>query len=791
MKIKNKILYISILPAIFFVLVFYFWTIYRQENFYSQEISRTVKDANHEFQVLLEKDSEIILSSLDVFLENEEYKRVFSNQEKDILFQKSLPLFEKLKNDYSITHFYYHLPEGVNFLRVHNKDISGDNINRHTFIEAQKSQISGVGIELGKTAFALRAVKPYYYQNNLLGYVEFGKEIDNILNNLQEEYDNNFAIIVEKKYINYEDWASIRNVKGLNNNWDDLDDYLLIDSTSSREGYSESTLLKCHNILIEKNNKEEVFSTKLLDRKYLCGSFPLYDAGDNLVGSIVVLEDISNFKKILASSSFSSIVFIIILIVLFVVFFQFFIKKYVIKPIVKLKKGTDIIKLGNLNYKINIKSKDEIGDLANNFNDMTRAIKKSQAEVNKKVKEQTEEIKKRSQDMRYQQKAVLNILEDVQEEKDNVTQERNKIDRILHSIGDGVFVVDENLNVAIFNQVAADISGFSIREALGKRYDEVLKFIYEDTGKVNSDFIDNAFETGEVQEMTNHTVLIKKDGTKVAVADSAAPLKNKDGEIIGCVVVFRDVHKEREVDRAKTEFVSLASHQLRTPLSAINWYAEMLLAGDAGKINEKQKEFIDEIYAGNQRMVLLVNALLNVSRIELGTLSVDPRPTDFSEVAKSLLVELKPSIIEKKIKVEENYDKNLPKINADPNIIRIIFQNLLSNAVKYTPEKGIITISLEKKKEDVLIKIADTGYGIPENQKSRIFEKMFRADNIKEKDASGTGLGLYLVKAIIEDAEGKIWFESKENKGTTFYITIPLSGMKKKEGSKTLNEEKI
>jgi len=182
----------------------------------------------------------------------------------------------------------------------------------------------------------------------------------------------------------------------------------------------------------------------------------------------------------------------------------------------------------------------------------------------------------------------------------------------------------------------------------------------------------------------------------------------------------------------------------------------------------------------------LVNALLNVSRIDLGTFAIVPEPCDFVELSKSVLSELIPGIKTKKMEIEEVYDKNLPKINADPKLARIIFQNLLSNAVKYTPEKGKISVSIKKEDKDILITVKDTGYGIPKKDQPRTFEKLFRADNVRQKDPDGTGLGLYILKSILEQSGGKIWFESEENKGTAFYVTIPLSGMKAKEGSRGL-----
>lgn len=373
----------------------------------------------------------------------------------------------------------------------------------------------------------------------------------------------------------------------------------------------------------------------------------------------------------------------------------------------------------------------------------------------------------------------------VDERTKELKSEKDRLNTILYSIGDGVFVVDRNLNIIIMNDTASELSGYGVDESIGRPYKEILNFIFEKDGKANDDFINQAIITGETQSMGDHTQIIRKDGEKVAVSDSAAPLKDKDGDVIGVVVVFRDVSKEREVDKAKTEFVSLASHQLRTPLTSIGWYAEMLLSGDAGEINEDQKNYLTEIDKGNKRMVDLVDSLLSVSRIDLGTFAIEPKPTDFIDISNTVIKELKTNIEKKGTIIKTDYDE-LPLIEADPSLTRIIFQNFISNAVKYTPDGGEVTVRIKKQDPNILISVSDNGYGIPKDQQNKIFQKLFRADNIQNKDVEGNGLGLYVVKAIVEKSGGKIWFESEENKGTTFSATLPLSGMKKKEGSRGL-----
>lgn len=431
----------------------------------------------------------------------------------------------------------------------------------------------------------------------------------------------------------------------------------------------------------------------------------------------------------------------------------------------------------------------EISELANAFNVMIKSVKKSRDEINRKVDEQTKDINKKKDELENQKVAILNILEDVRSEKEKtefLAKDLEKFKLAVENASDHIVITDADGKVLYANKAVEKITGYSNAEVIGKKAGsnelwggQMKKDVYEKFWKTIKE--DKQIFSGEFQNK-------RKNGEQYNANANVAPILDENsGEVKFFVGIERDVTKEKEIDKAKTEFVSLASHQLRTPLTAINWYVEMLMTGDAGKINKEQKNYLGEVYKGSKRMVDLVNALLNVSRIDLGTFAIDPEPTDFSKVSKDVLSELKPSIIKKKMKIKEVYDEKLPLINADPKLVRIIFQNLLSNAVKYTPEKGEVSVEIKKDKEDVSIKIADNGYGIPKSQQSRIFEKLFRADNARQKETDGTGLGLYVLKSIIEKNDGKIWFDSVENKGTTFYVKMPLSGMKKKEGTKGLS----
>lgn len=309
--------------------------------------------------------------------------------------------------------------------------------------------------------------------------------------------------------------------------------------------------------------------------------------------------------------------------------------------------------------------------------------------------------------------------------------------------------------------------------------------------------------TFKVEEMAAGNL---KDNLEPLAKDEIGQLTNSINTLKERLLhgVVQDISTHRELVQAKTDFVALASHQLRTPLSIIKWYVDFLLGGDAGEINEEQRHYLEEVYQSNERLIELVNNLLDVSRIDVGTFSIEPEPTDIAERANTAIEKFKAEIANKKINFISDFD-DLPIINLDPRLIKIVFQNILSNAIKYTQEKGTILFSIKKVKGKVLIKVVDSGCGIPREEQPKVFTKLFRAVNAKQIESIGTGLGLYITKAVIEKSGGKIWFQSpsldllmlvadktkktpidKKNLGTTFFITIPLKGMKKKIGTKKL-----
>ena len=410
----------------------------------------------------------------------------------------------------------------------------------------------------------------------------------------------------------------------------------------------------------------------------------------------------------------------------------------------------------------------------------------------------TESLKVNVSELENTKQKLLNVLSDLEVKKtkvDDLANDLKKFKLAVENASDQIVITDAEGIVIYGNRVVEKITGYTPEEAMGKKAGTLWKT------PMSIEYYKHMWDVIKIQKKSFISEIQnkRKGGELYTALVSISPVLDDNGNVIYFVAIERDITKEKEVDKAKTEFVSLASHQLRTPLSSINWYTEMLLAGDAGAINKEQKKYLTEVSIGSKRMSALVSSLLNVSRLDLGTFIIDPETVNVMEMSKSVLEELKPQISDKKIILNEEYGKNIKTFKADVNLLRMVFQNLLSNAIKYTKVKGEVNLKIsklakgemfgEKKllESSLTISVSDFGIGIPLSQQDGIFSKLFRADNARESETEGTGLGLYIVKTIIDQSGGSVWFKSEENKGTTFYIALPATGMKKKEGTKKID----
>jgi PAS domain S-box-containing protein len=375
----------------------------------------------------------------------------------------------------------------------------------------------------------------------------------------------------------------------------------------------------------------------------------------------------------------------------------------------------------------------------------------------------SKDIEKRVEELEKTRMALMNILEDVEEERKRAEEEKNKTLAIIQNFADGLLVFDKEGKVSLINPQAENFFKIKGKEILGKSVLELFQFtnlrpIVEAVGK-------------EIRGIFRKEVPIRED---LILEVTTVPIIREE-EKIGTLMILHDVTREKAIERMKSEFVSISAHQLRTPLSAIKWTLKMFLDGDLGEITKEQREFLEKIYQSNERMINLINDLLNVTRIEEGRYLYKPVLADIVPICQSVIDSYKEEIEKKKLKFRFEKPKRLPKVRVDVEKISLAIQNLLENAIRYNREGGEIEITLEEKKGKIKFSIKDTGIGIPQNQQHRVFTKFFRAPNAMRMETEGSGLGLFITKNIIEAHGGEIWFESKEGKGTTFYFTLPVA----------------
>lgn len=239
--------------------------------------------------------------------------------------------------------------------------------------------------------------------------------------------------------------------------------------------------------------------------------------------------------------------------------------------------------------------------------------------------------------------------------------------------------------------------------------------------------------------------------------------------------IIRSVSEIARANKIKTEFISIASHQLKTPLSEINWEIELLVSKFSNGLDEKQRCIINEIGKSNRKMIRLVNDLLDVARIDQGRLALNSEKVDLCETAQEVIKNNQVLAQANKVTLALKQEKCVPAIVGDKRKLAVVLDNLVSNAIKYMEDGGQVEVAVAESDGKVKVSVTDNGVGIPKNQQDKIFQKFFRIENATKNQTEGTGLGLYIAKNIIEQSGGKVWFESEENKGSTFYFTLPAA----------------
>ena len=388
--------------------------------------------------------------------------------------------------------------------------------------------------------------------------------------------------------------------------------------------------------------------------------------------------------------------------------------------------------------------------------------------LKKQLKNKEKNTKGNKQIIKKQTLTLKELKTDKIKDKDiveNIDEQKDRLLAVFINITDGLLVFNQKDKLVLINSQAEKIFNITSKKIIGKT---ILDIVSGFNLKSLTDFIKNKTKIGKTFKKE---ISVKKD---LILEVSAIPLIKEKKEL-GILVILRDIVREKAMEKAKTEFVALSAHQLRMPLSIIKWSAKMLFDEDVGKLTKEQKEYLDKIYQSNERMIILINNLLDVAKIEEGKYIYRPTIENIEKLIESVIKTYKQEIKAKNINfVFKKPVLKIPETRMDVEKINLAIDNLLNNALRYTPFKGKVTISLKCDIKEIEFSIKDNGIGIPKDQEKEIFTKFFRAVNAKKVKPEGSGLGLFVVKKIVEAHKGKIWFETEENKGTTFYFILPI-----------------
>jgi PAS domain S-box-containing protein len=357
---------------------------------------------------------------------------------------------------------------------------------------------------------------------------------------------------------------------------------------------------------------------------------------------------------------------------------------------------------------------------------------------------------------------------------EKLTGDLQKFKLAIENVSDQIIIADNDSKIIYFNKETEDVVGQNHSHFFGKDIRELLgSLVSNHTEEEMKKVIREDKSTFE-----GETVSKDKNGEDYVSQIKVSPVLDKKNDILFFVLVKRDITKEKRIDKMKTDFIKVASHQLRTPLSAMRWHLEIFLSNDVKNLNEEQSELVKKIYKSNKRIISLVNGLINISKIESGEIPISPKVVNINDLIKSVIEEFSDKVSERNMQISLDVSDSLGEVSLDKDLVSDVYRNMIANSIKYSLDGTDISIKITQDGDNMLSEISDSGLGIPEKDKENIFKKFYRGSNAVDTETDGSGLGLYLAKSVIESSGGKVWFESEQKKGTTFWFTLPIKGIK-------------
>jgi PAS domain S-box-containing protein len=401
--------------------------------------------------------------------------------------------------------------------------------------------------------------------------------------------------------------------------------------------------------------------------------------------------------------------------------------------------------------------------------------------ISRSFNHMTEVIAEREESLRDQNQTLMAL--------------NRRMETVLNATNDGVALLDRTGRFLLVNRRFCEMLGARAEDFWHRSIAEVKPLVFERLSKPER--LMRCLSPGtEATDLDPASVL--EDLVELTTTERrflkvyAAPVRDDDGDLAGRLVALHDITREMEIDKMKTEFISVVSHELRTPLTSIKGYTDLLLTGQTGEINDLQKEFLGIVQVSASRLGNLINDILDISRIESGRLELKMEPVDYGRIVTDVLRLMKPAADEKDISIDASFPENIPLVKGDADKITQILTNLLSNGIKYTPVGGWVKVYLDVTPgECITTCVQDSGIGISPADQKRLFQKFFRADNSLTREAGGTGLGLAIVKTMIELLGGTIWLESVQGKGSKFFYTLQLASGAEAAGEEQAEGESV
>ena len=380
-------------------------------------------------------------------------------------------------------------------------------------------------------------------------------------------------------------------------------------------------------------------------------------------------------------------------------------------------------------------------------------------------------------DLNKNDSTLQTLTEEIYKKNLELLSQRRRAEQLLYGISEAVYAVDKNLNITLFNHTCEKMLNVKAEDALAKSADRIIKLKREsDERIVSSDFC----FTQDPEMLSLEGIILEAPSGKNYFVNVKTSIITEGVEDHECLVTMVDITKEKELEKAKDDFISITSHELRTPMSIIKSYLWMLSSERGGKLSPKQRGYVSKAANGTERMLDLINDMLNISRIEQGRIEISIEKTDIPSLLKETLSDFKIKTEEKHLNFVIDIADDIKEAYVDKKRMNEVLINLVGNSLKFTT-KGGITVKAQKHQGNFIkIAVIDTGSGLTQDEIKRLFHKFGRLDNSYQTiaETGGTGLGLYIVKLIVEAMGGEVFAESEgKGKGSVFWFTIPTTNI--------------